>query len=176
MATSGLEHTGLPQAALRLSAGQVYNSTLTFFLLFRPEILNFSGIGRKVRVELLPTKIVKRNSLQLDPDFWAKKSQGRVVDCLFTNKVTVYNSTLTSGSTFWKRNLLFLGQGICYFLGFGQGQGVASTNVLSDGKTHFGLQISKKSNPGEEHETSPLRITPSVSRHSPCISSHASRK
>ena len=136
LATSGLEHTGLLQASLKLSAGQVYNSTLTFFLLFRPEILNFSGIGRKVRVELLPTKIEKSNSLQLDPDFWAKRSQGRVVDCLFTNKVTVYNSTLTSGSTFWKRNLLFFGQGIRYFLDKDKLWLLQMVSLLSQTKKH----------------------------------------
>ena len=56
LATSGQERTGLPQAGLRLSAGHAYKSTLTFFLLFRPEILNFSRIGRKVRVELSEQK------------------------------------------------------------------------------------------------------------------------
>ena len=117
MATSGLEHTGLLQASLKLSAGQVYNSTLTFFLLFKPEILNFSGIGRKVRVELLPTKIEKSNSLQLDPDFR--------VDFL-EKEFAILGS----------RNLLL----------FGQGQVVASTNglsALSNQKTLFGLQTSQ---------------------------------
>ena len=144
LATSGLEHTGLLQASLKLSAGQVYNSTLTFFLLFRPEILNFSGIGRKVRVELLPAIIEKSNSLQLDPDFR--------VDFL-EKEFAILGS----------RNLLL----------FGQGQVVASTNglsALSNQKTHFGLQTSQSPALAWNLKLSPLRLTPSDPRNSPYIS------
>ena len=149
LATSGLEHTGLPQAALRLSAGQVYNSTLTFFLLFRPEILNFSGIGRKVRVELLPTKVEKSNSLQFDPDFWVKRSQGRLSGkriCYFSVKEFV---------TFWTRtNCGFYKWSLC---------SLKPKNTLRPPQP-------PKSSSREETEILPLRLTPSAPRHFPYIS------
>ena len=144
LAPSGLEHTGLPQVAFRLSAGQVYNSTLTFFfLLFRPEILNFSRIGRKVRVELLPTKIEKSNSLQLDPDFWAKKSGSSC--CVFVyEKSNMQQLDPDFRVDFLEKECAILGSR--NLLLFGQGQVVASTNglsALSNQKTHFGLQTSQ---------------------------------